>query len=89
MITPHKYLDLETCLLSVSAVILTKLRQAGVIKFDELSDYLAKTLGEDARVVLSPSLLFFYAVGLIEYQSPPIDGITLNETNQTLLQSEV
>lgn len=89
MITPHKYLDLETCLLRVSAVTLTKLRQAGVIQFDELSDYLAKTLGEDARITLSSSLLFLYAVGLIEYQSPPIDGITLNETKQTLLQSEV
>lgn len=89
MITAHKYLDLQSCMLRVSALIVNELQSSGLIRYDELLEFVVRRIGDDARITFQPSLVFLYAIGLIDYHSPPLDGVTLNETKQTILQPEV
>lgn len=68
MIAPHKYLDLNLSLLNLGGVILTIIKEDGVIKYDELLDKVILARGINSKEVFVPTLSFLYLLGKIEYQ---------------------
>ena len=74
MIKPHKYLDLDSCVIFVSSVILKRLRETSVAKYDELVEWVGTSHGEKAQYNLSSALGFLFILGKIEYHSD-IDSI--------------
>jgi len=69
MITPNKYMDLNTSLIKVSSDILKILlkKRDKTIKYNKLSKELEKLYGEDTDYVLIPSLNFLFLVDKIKY----------------------
>jgi hypothetical protein len=67
MISPHKYLDLNLSLLNMGGVILTIIKENGVIKYDELLDKVILARGDNAAGVFIPALGFLYIMGKIDY----------------------
>jgi hypothetical protein len=68
MIAPHKYLDLNLSLLNLGGVILSIVKEDGVIKYDELLEKVTLSRGINAKEVFIPALSFLYLLGKIEYQ---------------------
>ena len=69
MITPNKYMDLNTSLIKVSSDILKILlkKRSKSIKYSKLSKELEEIYGEDTDYVLLPSLNFLFLVDKIKY----------------------
>jgi hypothetical protein len=67
MIRPIKYLDLNTCVLRVSALILSELTISKSVKIGELNKIVCKNLGDNARFNYLSSLNFLFLIGTINY----------------------
>ena len=76
MIRPTKYLDLKTCVLRISAIILAELHQSHVKRLDELDVVIRREAGDNARFNFIPALNFLFLLGEIEYD-PDADAIFL------------
>ena len=74
MIKPHKYLNLDLSVLSISGLILYILKRMNIMKYDELLNKVLLARGESAKEVFIPSLGFLYLLGKIEYHQD-IDAI--------------
>ena len=79
MITPHKYLDLDSCVLNISAVIIKELQRTKLIKYDELINSLASKLGNETKEVFPYAVDFLYLLDKIKYHNAPVDAFELNE----------
>lgn len=79
MITPHKYLNLDLCVLNVSAFIIKELQRTNLVKYDELLNSLISKLGEDAKEVYPYAIDFLYLLDTIKYHNAPVDAFELNE----------
>lgn len=67
MIRPTRYLDISTCVLRVSSIILTQLIQYQVIQLDELKQIVISKLGSDSRFNFTNALGLLYLIGKIDY----------------------
>ena len=67
MIRPHKYINLETCVLRVAAAVLAALRERGPLTLDEVDDSVGDALGMASRTNLMPGLVVCYSLGTVEY----------------------
>jgi hypothetical protein len=67
MITPTKYLKLDTCALNVAAHTIQLLLLNGPMKFDELRDRLEYELGEGARYEFPQAVGLLYLLERLEY----------------------
>lgn len=74
MITPHKYLDLNLSVISLGALIITFLKNDGLMKYDELLEKITLARGENAKDVFVQTLGFLFLMGKIEYKKD-IDSI--------------
>lgn len=79
MITPHKYLNLDLCVLNVSAFIIKELKRTNLVKYDELLNSIASKLGEETREVYPYAIDFLYLLNKIKYHNAPVDAFELNE----------
>lgn len=79
MITPHKYLNLDSCVLNISAVIIRELQRTKLIKYDELINSLASKLGEETKEVFPYAIDFLFLLNKIQYHKTPLDAFELNE----------
>ncbi len=68
MIRPTKYLDLNTCILRISAKILGKLSEDKIIQIEELKKYLQYEIGSDAKYNFLSSLNLLFLAGKIDYK---------------------
>lgn len=80
MIKPHKYLNLNLCVLNVSALIIKELQRTNLVRYDELLNSLVLKLGEDTREVYPYAIDFLYLLNKVKYHSAPVDAFELNET---------
>lgn len=67
MIAATKYLNLNTCVLNVTAHIIELLQANGAMKFGELLDKVTSKLGEGARYEFQQAISFLFLLGRIEY----------------------
>lgn len=67
MIRPSKYMDLDTCVLRVAALLLSELNSAKAISITELSEIVKVRLGDDAKYNFLPALNFLYLVDRVTY----------------------
>ena len=67
MIRPTKYLDLDTCVLRVAAIVLSELQLSRVVPLDELDIIVRSRAGEAARFNFLPALSFLFLVGRLDY----------------------
>jgi hypothetical protein len=74
MLLPHKYLNLELSVISITAVILSVFKAENFIKYDDLLKKLIDLKGEEVKEVFLPSLSFLYLIGKLKYHKS-IDSI--------------
>ena len=67
MIYPTKYIDLDTCVLRIAALILHELRQSSAIPVDELDHLVRSNIGDSARFNFLSTLNFLFLLGQIDY----------------------
>lgn len=68
MLRPTKHSHPDRTVISVSLLLLGKLRKLRIASYDKLYD-IAKTSVSGGDVLFLPSLNFLYLLGLIEYHS--------------------
>lgn len=79
MITPHKYLNLDLCVVNVGAFIIKELQRTNLVKYDELLNSLVSKLGEETKEVYPYAVDFLYLLNKIKYHNAPVDAFELNE----------
>lgn len=67
MIRPSKYIDLDTSVLNVAAVLLTELQTLRAVSLNELSDVVTSRINASAKYNFFPALSFLYMTGKVEY----------------------
>lgn len=67
MIKPHKYLDIDSCVLRVGSLILKEMIDSKIISYAELYNKIYKIVGQNSEYTFLPSLNFIYLLGKIEY----------------------
>ena len=67
MIRPTKYLDLNTCVLHIAAIVLSELQLSRAIPLDELDAIVRSRAGDAARFNFLPALSFLFLVGKLDY----------------------
>ncbi|WP_346917380.1 ABC-three component system middle component 8 [Clostridium sp.] len=67
MIKPHKYLDIDSCVLRTGSLILKEMINSKVISYTELYSKIYKIVGQNVEYTFLPSLNFIYLLGKIEY----------------------
>lgn len=67
MIRPHKYMNLNTCVLKISEIIIRRLKKSTAITILELFDLIVEELGMDARYNVVPALNFLFLADQIEF----------------------
>ncbi|MFW2503606.1 ABC-three component system middle component 8 [Clostridium diolis] len=67
MIRPHKYLDIDSCVLRIASLILKEMIDSKIISYAELYNKIYKIVGQNIEYTFLPSLNFIYLLGKIEY----------------------
>ena len=67
MIRPAKHMDVNTCVLSVAASILSELQRTTAIPLDELDETIQTRISSIARLNFIPALNLLFLLGGIEY----------------------
>jgi hypothetical protein len=67
MIRPTKHMDLNTCVISVVASILSELQQTKAIPLDELDESIQTRINDTARLNFIPALSLLFLLGRIDY----------------------
>ena len=67
MIRPSKYMDLENCVLSVAATIISVLKESLAMSISELDETIQVRIGKDARFNFFQSMNLLYVTGKIDY----------------------
>lgn len=67
MILPTKYLDLDSSVLRVSAVVLRAMADGRATPFDEVDAAVRERAGSEARLNLVPALNFLFLAGKVDY----------------------
>jgi hypothetical protein len=68
MITAHKYLNLDVCIIHVSALIIQELLPNKKVRYDALLAKIISNLGTEANAVYPYALNFLFALDKIKYQ---------------------
>jgi len=67
MIRPTKYLDLNTCIVRIAAIVLSELQLSHMIPLSELATIVRSRAGDGARFNFLPALSFLFLVGKLDY----------------------
>jgi hypothetical protein len=67
MITAHKYLNLDICVINLSALIIQELLPQKVVRYDALLTKVVTTLGAEAKNVYPYALNFLFLLDKIQY----------------------
>jgi hypothetical protein len=81
MIRPTKYLDLNTCVLRVAAIVLSELRLSRAMPLDELDAIVRSRAGESARFNFLPALSFLFLTGKLDYDDDA-DAVLLSKEQE-------
>lgn len=68
MIKPYKYMDINTSVLSIAAIILKKLIDVGSLSYDSLLDSVKDELGSNIKYNYIYALNLLFLLGKISYQ---------------------
>jgi len=67
MIRPAKYLDLETCVVRVAALVIEELRASSILPLTELTARICSRLGDASRPNILPALGLLFLLGKLDY----------------------
>lgn len=67
MIRPHKYLDIDSCVLRIGSLILKEMIDSKIISYLELYNKVYEIVGQNIEYTFLPALNFIYLLGKIEY----------------------
>lgn len=82
MLRAAKHLDLNVCVLRGAGLLLARLREQRLCRYDDLLAGLA-VLGTDADVVFLPAVHFLFLLGRLEYH-PKTDSFEYLEPGRGL-----
>lgn len=74
-------MDLDSCVLRLSAELMSRLAQTGQMTIPEVESVLEELAGDSGRVNLLPTLSFLYLIGRIEYRKG-LDSVSLLGTEE-------
>lgn len=80
MITAHKYLNLDISVINISSVIIAKLKEKSLIKYDDLQNYLITSVGDKSKDIFPYALNFLFLLGKLSYIKEN-DTFQLNENH--------
>ncbi|MFH0733363.1 MAG: ABC-three component system middle component 8 [bacterium] len=80
MLKPTKHTAIQYSVIYISGIILKKLQENGILKYDDLKNLLIQNIGVKAKSRLNSSLTFLFALDKIEYLKE-LDAISI--TKQT------
>lgn len=69
MIRPDKYINLDNCVLSLSAEILAGLQKERAIPIADLDDRITAQFGENARSNVLPALSLLFLLGQLRFDA--------------------
>lgn len=67
MIQPQKHLNLNICVLRISALVLAHLRRQRVEKFPTLLEKTKAVVGADAEILFLPAVNLLFLLGRLAY----------------------
>mgnify|MGYP001157863330 CR=1 FL=1 len=67
MLRPNKYLDINKCVVTVSALVLKELKDVPAFPLTELRDKILYKLGDDVKYNFDYALRFLFLLGKIDY----------------------
>lgn len=67
MLRPNKYLNINKCVVTVSAYVLKELKDVPVIPLIELREKIFYKLGDDVKYNFDYALRFLFLLGKIDY----------------------
>lgn len=67
MLRPHEFLDLDNCVIKISAIIIKILKENKIMKYIELYNLTYQINGKDIDYVFISALNFLFLLGKIEY----------------------
>jgi hypothetical protein len=78
MLKPHKYLDLDHCVLLITSRIIEELSKIRKMEYFDLFNILEKEFGEATDDIFLPAINFLYLLGKLKYsiQSDTLELIT-------------
>lgn len=79
MLLPHRFLDLDTCVLGVSASVISQLKRKHSMPYDRLLAAIKDVYGDVANHQLPLALDLLFLLGSIDYERGS-DSITLLKT---------
>lgn len=82
MLRPTKHSHPDRTVISVSLLLVQRLKTRRVDNYDRLKAFVKKTV-KDGDVLFLPALSFLYVLGLIEYR-PKTDAVEYVGENETL-----
>ena len=82
MIRPTKYAHPDKTVLSISLIILEKLKKDKIIKYDKLQNHIKNRITAGVPLYL-PALNFLFLLGVIEYY-PKTDSIVYVGKNENI-----
>lgn len=79
MLAPTKHTNIRYSVLFIAGKVLKYLQFEGLLKYDELKNYLIKDLGSKSKYNFDFALTFLYSIGKVQYIKD-IDAIELIKT---------
>jgi len=79
MITPHKYLNLDLSVISISALVIDRLIRFDLLKYEELLSMIESSFDARAKEIFPYALNFLFLLNKIHYL-PEFDAFKLYET---------
>jgi len=67
MLKPHKYMDFDVCVISISASVLSKLQSETVCSYHEVLQFIKNKHGDQSKYLFQSALSFLYLIGKIDY----------------------
>lgn len=89
MITPHRYLNLDSSVINVAYIIISELKSNKILTYTELQEKVAAKIKFDISEVFPYALNFLYLLRKLHYYGGNLDAFEINETQQTLLQQAI
>ncbi|QZY56666.1 ABC-three component system middle component 8 [Crassaminicella profunda] len=67
MIKPHKFLNLDNCVINISSMIIEQLQINGIMTYNELYEAIYRVNGENMKYIFMPAISFLFLLGKINY----------------------
>jgi hypothetical protein len=81
MLKPDKHTNLKLSVFNISAIIIRHLKEAEILKYDELLTSVINESSKNSKELFIPAISFLFLLDKIEYL-PDLDSLRLKNENK-------